>query len=297
MLAIRRRAGSVTTSRQEQLAYRLLLPVFGTLFVAATIPFLLAVYQALTSANGAFVGLDNFTHALENQQLYESLRQTAIYGAIVLPTEILLGLGIALLVHRTVKSAGVRAAIYIAALIPIVIPQIAVGVVFRLVYAPDYGILNVLLGSSGHGQILWLSSPPLAMLSVASVDIWQWTPFVYLVLFAGLQAVPPETVEAAQVDGAGSWPQFRHIELEYLRPLLLLVLFFRLADVLRVFDAVYVLTGGGPGTTTEFLSLYLYRVAFRFSDLPQASALAVVVMAGMILFYNAISRFLPAERA
>ena len=119
---------------------------------------------------------------------------------------------------------------------------------------------------------------------------------VYLVLFAGFQAVPPETVEAAQVDGAGSWTQFRHIELEYLRPLLLLVLFFRLADVLRVFDAVYVLTGGGPGTTTEFLSLYLYRVGFRFSDLPQASALAVLVMGGMLVFYNAISRFLPAER-
>ena len=297
MLAIRRRAGSVTTSRQEQLAYRLLLPVFGTLFVAASVPFLLALYQAVTSAKGGFVGLDNFVHALENPQLYTAVRQTAIYGAIVLPTEILLGLGIALLVHRTVRSPGVRAAIYVAALIPIVIPQIAVGVVFRLVFAPDYGILNVLLGGSGHGQILWLSTPPLAMLSVAAVDIWQWTPFVYLVLFAGLQAVPSETVEAAQVDGAGSWPQFRHIELEYLRPLLLLVLFFRLADVLRVFDAVYVLTGGGPGTTTEFLSLYLYRIAFRFSDLPQASALAVVVMGGMILFYNAISRFLPAERA
>src|SRR5207244_1674918 len=83
------------------------------------------------------------------------------------------------------------------------LPQIAVGVIFRLVFAPDYGILNILLGGSGHQQILWLSTPALAMLSVATVDIWQWTPFVYLVLFAGLQAVPPETVEAAQVDGAG----------------------------------------------------------------------------------------------
>jgi multiple sugar transport system permease protein len=297
IVALRFRSEWAKRSRQEQLVYRLLLPVFGTLLVATTVPFLLAVYQALTSSSGEFVGLTNFIHALENPALYDSLRQTAIYGLIVLPTEILLGLGIALLVHRTIRSAAVRATIYIAAMIPIVLPQIAVGVVFRLVFAPDYGILNILLGSSGHQQILWLSTPALAMLSVATVDIWQWTPFVYLVLFAGLQAVPPETVEAAQVDGAGPWTQFRHIELEYLRPLLLLVLFFRLADVLRVFDAVYVLTGGGPGTTTEFLSLYLYRVGFRFSDLPQASALAVVVMAGMLLFYNAISRFLPAERA
>ena len=104
-----------------------------------------------------------------------------------------------------------------------------------------------------------------------------------------------ESVEAAQLDGATSWTQFRHIELFYLRPLLLLVLFFRLADVLRVFDHVFILTGGGPGSTTEFLSLYLYRIAFRFDDLGQASALAVLVMAFMTILYTIISRFLPAD--
>jgi multiple sugar transport system permease protein len=283
-------------SPQERLALRLLLPVFGTVVVIATIPFIMALAQA-TVSRGEFVGLDNFARALGNQLLGASLRQTAIYALIVLPTEILLGLGLAVLVHRTVRSQVARAIIYVAAMIPIVIPQIAVGVVFRLVYAPDYGILNALLGDTGHDQILWLSNPMLAMLAVASVDVWQWTPFVYLILFAGLQTVPTESVEAAQLDGATPWTQFRHIELYYLRPLLLLVLFFRIADVLRVFDAVYVLTGGGPGATTEFLSLYLYRVGFRFSDLGQASALAVVVMVAMTLLYSVISRFLPAEKA
>jgi multiple sugar transport system permease protein len=295
-LSARARTNWSARSRQERLGLRLLLPVFGTVVVIATIPFILAVIRALTADDGHFVGIDNFTKALGNIQLYESIKQTGIYAALVLPTEILLGLGLALLVHRTVKSVALRAAIYVAAMIPIVIPQIAIGVVFRLVYAPDYGILNALLGDTGHDQILWLSSPPLAMLSVASVDVWQWTPFVYLIMFAGLQTVPVESIEAAQLDGATSWTQFRHIELHYLRPLLLLVIFFRIADVLRVFDHVYVLTGGGPGTTTEFLSLYLYRVAFRFSDLGQASALAVVVMAAMTAFYTLISRFLPAEK-
>ncbi len=296
-LAARARTNWSARSRQERLGLRLLLPVFGTVVVIATIPFILAVVRALTSDDGQFVGIDNFTKALGNTQLYEAIKQLGIYAVLVLPTEILLGLGLALLVHRTVKSVALRAAIYVAAMIPIVIPQIAIGVVFRLVYAPDYGILNALLGDTGHDQILGLSSPPLAMLSVASVDVWQWTPFVYLIMFAGLQTVPVESIEAAQLDGATSWTQFRHIELYYLRPLLLLVIFFRIADVLRVFDHVYVLTGGGPGTTTEFLSLYLYRVAFRFSDLGQASALAVVVMAAMTAFYTLISRFLPAEKA
>jgi multiple sugar transport system permease protein len=283
-------------SGQERLGLRLLLPVLGTVVVVATVPFILAVVSAVTSDSGEFIGLRNFERALGNPLLGESVKQTGIYAAIVLPTEILLGLGLALLVHRTVHSPGIRAAIYVAAMIPIVIPQIAVGVVFRLVYAPNYGILNLLLGNTGHDQILWLSRPELAMLSVGSVDVWQWTPFVYLIMFAGLQTVSTESIEAAQVDGASNWAQFRHIELHYLRPLLLLVLFFRIADVLRVFDHVFILTGGGPGATTEFLSLYLYRIAFRFSDLGQASALAVVVMASMTIFYTIISRFLPAER-
>lgn len=295
-IGARIRTAWTARSRQERLVYQLLLPVFGTVFVLATIPFILAFIQAVTSERGEFIGLDNFARALGNPALYEAIKQTAIYAAIALPIEIVGGLGIALLVHRTVRSSAVRAAIYIAAIIPIVIPQIAVGVVFRLVYAPDYGILNVLLGQTGPNQPLWLSSPPLAMIATASVDIWQWTPFVYLVMFAGLQTVPSESVEAAQVDGAGTWQQFRHIELPYIRPLLLLVLFFRIADVVRVFDHVFVLTGGGPGTTTQFLSLYIYRIGFQFSDLGQASALAVVVLAAMTAFYTVVSRFLPADR-
>ena len=295
-IGARIRTSWTSRSRQERLVFKLLLPVFGTVFVLATLPFVLAVIQAVTADGRGFIGLENFGRALGNPQLYEAVKQTALYAAIALPIEILGGLGIALLVHRSVHSNVVRAAIYIAAMIPIVIPQIAVGVVFRLVYAPDYGILNVLLGQTGPTQPLWLSSPPLAMIATASVDIWQWTPFVYLVLFAGFQTVPTESVEAAQVDGASNWTQFRHIELPYLRPLLLLVLFFRIADVIRVFDHVYVLTGGGPGTTTQFLSLYIYRIAFKFSDLGQASALAVVVMAAMTIFYTIVSRFLPADR-
>jgi multiple sugar transport system permease protein len=292
----RTRTGWSARSRQERLGLRLLLPVLGTIVVFTFIPFVLAIWRALTSNTGQFVGLANVERALANPLLAESIRQTAIYAAIVLPSEILLGLGLALLVHRTVRSAALRAVIFVMAMIPIFIPQVAVGVVFRLVFGPDYGVLNAFLGLRGHDQVLWLSQPQLAMLSVAIVDIWQWTPFVYLIMFAGLQTVPSESVEAAQVDGANSWAQFRHIELHYLRPLLLLVLFFRIADVLRVFDHVYVLTGGGPGATTQFLSLYLYRIAFPFSDMGQASALAVFVMIFMTLLYSIIVRFLPVER-
>jgi multiple sugar transport system permease protein len=147
-----------------------------------------------------------------------------------------------------------------------------------------------------QAEIPFLGDPLLAMLSVASADVWQWTPFVYLVLFAGLQTVPHETVEAAQVDGATGWTQFWHIELPYLRPLFVLILFFRLADVIRAFDSVFILTGGGPGATTQLLSLFLYQTEFKFSQTQVAAALAVMIMLSMSALYALVTRLLPLER-
>jgi multiple sugar transport system permease protein len=277
----------------------MLAPVFGTILVIVTYPFVLALLQSVQDDAGRqFVGLSNYAQALENPLLYEALAATATYAAIVMPTEILLGLGLALLVHRLVKSPGVRALLFVMATVPLVLPPIAVGVIARLIYAPGYGVLNHLLLLTGviEGEINWLGQPATAMPAVASVDIWQWTPFVYLVLFSGFLTVPREEIEAAQVDGASGWAQFWHIELNYLRPLLLLIVFFRLADVLRVFDHVFVLTGGGPGNTTQLLSLYLYRIEFKYFDSSQAAALAVMVLIGVSIAYSLVTRLLPVER-
>ena len=284
---------------QERLAYKLLLPVLGIVFVIVLLPFLVALISSLREGgDGAFVGGQNYARALRNPLLYDALKATGLYALIVLPTEILLGTGLALLVNRVVRSPNLRALIFVFAIIPIVIPPVGVGVIARLIYAPDYGALNYLLQLGGliQQEIPWLSRPMTAMLAVASVDIWQWTPFVYLVMFAGLQTVPRESLEAAQVDGATWWQQFVQIELFYLRPLLLLVLFLRLADVLRAFDAIFVLTGGGPGTATQLLSLYLYRVGFKFFNSGEAAALAIMVLVGMSLLYSGVARLLPVER-
>ena len=293
------KVGKRRFSRQERQAYLILLPALGAVFVIVTIPFILVIGQSITDADGTLVGLRNYSRALGNPLLYEAIRATGIYAAIVLPIEFLLGLGFALLVHRTVRRPGLRAAIYVLGILPLVVPPVAIGVVARLIYAPSYGVLNVILERLGviHQEIDFLGLPYLAMLSVASVDVWQWTPFVYLVLFSGLQTVPREAVEAAQIDGATWWKQFIYIDLFYLRPLFLLILFFRLADVLRVFDHVFILTGGGPGTATQLLSLYMYRVEFKFFDTGQAAALAVVVLVSFSLLYALIARVLPLERA
>ena len=292
------RAGRRRLGRQERLAYRILLPALGAIFVIVTIPFVLAIWQSITTEDGTLVGFQNYARALSNPLLLDALRATGLYAIVVLPSEFLLGLAFALLVHRIVRRPGLRATLYVLAVLPLVVPPVAVGVVARLIYAPGYGVLNYVLQGAGmtHSEIQWLGVPVLAMASVATVDIWQWTPFVYLVLFAGLQTVPRESIEAAQVDGATWWTQFVYIELHYLRPLFLLILFFRVADVLRVFDHIFILTGGGPGTTTQLLSLYMYRIEFKFFDAGQAAALAVVVLVSVSILYSLVTRALPLER-
>jgi multiple sugar transport system permease protein len=290
------RAGREAAERRLGLA--LLGPVVAGLFAIAAYPLALAVKQSLSAETGELIGLRNYARALGNPLLYDALGATGIYALLVLPTEIGLGLGLALVVHRTIRSAAVKAVIFVMAVVPLVVPPVAVGVIARLLYAPGYGVINQVLqrvGVTGR-EIDFLSDPALAMLSVASVDVWEWTPFVYLVVFAGLQTVPREAVEAARVDGAGSWALFRHIEVHYLRPLLVLILFFRMADVLRVFDHVFILTGGGPGSSTQVLSLYLYRIQFKFFDGGQAAALAVTVLVVVSILYALVTRVLPVER-
>lgn len=246
---------------------------------------------------GEFVGLHNFARAFDDPLFFASLKATSIYVTSALIVEVLLGLGLALLVHRTIRSGWARTLIYLLFIIPMVTPPIAAGVIARLIYIPTYGVLNVILARAGliHNDVLWLAEPGTAMFAVLSVDVWQWMPFVFLVCLAGLQAVPGDILEAARVDGAGGWRLFRHVEFPYLQSLLLLVLVFRFTDTFRVFDHVQVLTGGGPGATTEFLSLYLYRIAFKFFDLSYAAALSLFVLVVTSLAFTVLSRYLGRE--
>jgi multiple sugar transport system permease protein len=135
--------------------------------------------------------------------------------------------------------------------------------------------------------LTWTSSPRLAMFSIIAVDVWQWTPFMFLILLAGLQAIPQEPYEAALIDGSSSWQTFRHVTLPLLKPAILVALLLRTMDLLRVFDQVFILTEGGPGFATETLSLYIYRTAFRFSDFGYAAAMSFV----LLLITNIISAF------
>jgi multiple sugar transport system permease protein len=145
---------------------------------------------------------------------------------------------------------------------------------------PNFGAINGTLKGVGLNTeaLTWTASPTLAFASVIMVDIWQWTPFMFLILLAGLQAIPEEPYEAALIDGSSAWQTFRHITLPLLKPAILIALLLRTMDLLRVFDQIFILTEGGPGSATETVSLYIYRTAFRFSDFGYAAAMSFVLL-------------------
>lgn len=285
-------------TREKLISYLLLIPPLLFLLSMVVYPLVYGVKLSLTNyKTGEFSGFHNFARALEDPLFFDSLKAIAIYIVVVIAVEFFLGLVLAFLIYRFVKSGFIKALFYMLFLMPLVTPPVAAGVIFRLMYTPSYGVINYLLQSLGvmQGEILWLSEPATAMFSVISVDVWQWTPFVFFVFFAGFQAVPLDTIEAAKVDGASNWQVFRHIELHYLKPLMLIVLLFRFADTFQVFDHVMVLTQGGPGSVTQFLSIYLYKIAFKFLNLNYAAAVSVYVVLMAIAIFFVLNRLLRTE--
>jgi multiple sugar transport system permease protein len=287
-------------TRERILPYLLLIPPLLFLVSMLVYPLLYSVQMGATNyKTGAWNDFHNFTRAAGDPIFFDSLKQIAVYVVVVVTAEFFLGLGLALVISRSVKSGFIKAVFYFLFLMPLVTPPVAAGVIFRLMYTPSYGVVNYLLQAAGliHHEILWLSQPLSAMVAVISVDVWQWTPFVFFVFFAGLQAVPKDTIEAASVDGASGWGIFRYVELPYLRPLMLLVLILRFADTFQVFDHVMVLTQGGPGTVTQFLSVYIYKLAFKYLNLNYAAAVSIFVIALAVIIFWALNRLVRVEEA
>jgi multiple sugar transport system permease protein len=172
------------------------------------------------------------------------------------------------------------------------LPPVVAAVVWRLIYNPQFGLLNGTLRRIGlnTSTLTWTNGQSSALASVILVDIWEWTPFLFLLLSAGLQSIPPEPIEAARVDGAGAWRIFRDVTLPLLKPVILLALLLRAMDLVRIFDQIFILTQGGPGTATETLSLYIYRTAFRFSNFGYTAAMSLVLLAATILFSRSLMR-------
>jgi multiple sugar transport system permease protein len=234
-------------------------------------------FQTETTA-GIEWSLKNFSRLLSDNFFLTALLHTVVFAVSALIIEFSIGLGLALLLNSKIRARGFFRA---ALLVPMMLPTVVVGVVWRLMLNTNFGAINRTLKRFGLNTeaLTWTASPRLAFLSVIAVDVWQWTPFVFLVLLAGLQAIPQEPYEAALIDGSNRWQTFRHVTLPLLKPAILIALLLRTMDLLRVFDQIFILTEGGPGFATETISLYIYRTAFRFFDFGYAAAMSFVLLA------------------
>jgi multiple sugar transport system permease protein len=228
-----------------------------------------------------FIGLDNYAFLFRDDRFWNALGNTVYFSSVSVSLELLLGLSLAVLLNR---SFGLKGLMRSFILIPWAVPTVVSAKMWEWMYNSDFGVLNYLFGT----KVNWLGSPAWALNAAVFMDVWKTTPFVVILLTAGLQVIPAELYKAAKIDGAGSWQAFRKITLPLLRPVILVVLIFRTLDAFRVFDAVYVLTGGGPANTTETLSIYAYKVLFQTLQFGYGSTLSVVVFlctAGMSLIY------------
>jgi multiple sugar transport system permease protein len=275
-----KRFSSALNRRELLLPYLLVAPAIAVLLALSIYPLIYSITVSLQqeTASGVVWTLSHFKRLATDNFFRTAMAHTFVYAAAALTCEFLLGLGLALLLNQQIRGRGLFRA---SLLVPMMLPTVVVGVVWRLLLHPNFGAINGTLKQIGINteNLTWTASPRLAFLAVIAVDVWQWTPFVFLVLLAGLQAIPQEPYEAALIDGSTRWQTFRHVTLPLLKPAILIVLLLRTMDLLRVFDQVFILTEGGPGFATEMISLYIYRTAFRFFDFGYAAAMSFVLLA------------------
>jgi multiple sugar transport system permease protein len=236
--------------------------------------------SAIDYKTGNFVLVRNFGDVLSDTFLLESVKTTLVYVSSAVSLSIVAGLFVAEFIHHNFKSPNLRSLFTVSLILPLATAPVAAGIIGRLIFTPQYGVVNVILQRLGliRGEILWFSTPATALFTVTIMDVWQWMPFVVLIMLAGLGSIPTEIYEAARLDGASSWAIFRNMDLAYLRPLLMLCLLLRLTDEFRVFDIIMVMTQGGPGFSTETMAVYLYRVSFKYFDLSYGTTLAIMIL-------------------
>ena len=224
-------------------------------------------------------------HRLASDRLFlESLLTTLRFVAVSVTLELILGFLLALLVARVAQDRGLIRGMMV---LPVLMPSVAIAGLWKLLYNADFGLLNRVLGLLGLGPVGWLSNPALALWSVVAVDVWHWTPFVFLILLAGLETLPREVIEAARLDGATGFRLVRFIILPLMAPALAAAFALRAVLAFKLFDQVFLLTAGGPGTATELVSLRLYHVLFTEHELGYGALLALTLILATGIFLAA----------
>lgn len=287
---------------EKRFGTALIAPMQLLLWFLLIIPTLIVLYLSFVAweprmgvdwweAPFAFFG--NYAKAMTDSRFWSAVGRSVGIVAVAVSLEFLIGLGLALFFLRDFPGKRIMTSII---LYPMMLPWVVVGLTFYLLFldrGPVNYVLTQLLGPGA--AVEWFKHPPLAMASIIIGDVWQWTPFLFLILYSGLAALPKDPVEAAMTLGANRWQIFRHITLPMLRPVIIVALVIRALEAFKIFDLVFIMTGGGPGTATETVSLYIYRVGFLFGQLSYAAAIAVLILLLISVITNRAVRSLGQE--
>lgn len=282
-----------------QWRWRFLLPVLIFMVAWNLVPLLWVLgmsFYKLNLVSGIpprYLGLNNYLSLLNDRYFWDRFRITFSYVLIAVFLEIVIGFALGFLFNsQDVRGKKIMLPILFA---PMMIAPVASGVFFRFMYDPHWGIINYFLRKFFGITIQFLEEARWAFPAVLAVDVWMWSPFMALMCLAGLQAVPTHLLEAAEIDRLSWWLRFRHVVFPAIRPVFTLGILLRTIDAFKTFDTIFVMTGGGPGNTTEVLSMSLYRMAFIFFNTGKASSLAIVMLFISIAFTSIYLMLIPKQ--
>lgn len=268
--------------RERITQYSFVVPVLLILVGTGLLPILFTLILSVRRQMpifqiSSFVGLAQYGFMMGDPRFWRAMLHTTYFVVVSVSIELVLGIGIALLLNQRFPGRGIARALV---LVPWAVPSVVAARFWAWILNGDFGVLNYLLGT----RVNWLGSPKWALNAVVLADVWKSTPFVVLLILAGLQVIPEDLYRAARVDGASQWQSFRYLTLPLLMPVILLVLLFRTMDAARIFDLIFVMTGGGPANTSESLVVYAYKLLYRTLQFGYGSALAVATFVFIVLF-------------
>jgi multiple sugar transport system permease protein len=290
--------GNLGTEKSVKWAF--LLPALVYLMLMAIFPLVWTLVLSLTKWHAnimpspEWVGLDNYKFFLfENPRFWNAFWFTLRYVGISVTVELVIGLGLASLLSQNFRGKSFFRVVY---LIPMACPPIAVAFLWRMMLHPDIGVFNSILKWIGLNGVKWTTDARIAPFTLMMVDIWEWTPFMFLALLAAFQALPVELYQAAAVDGANSWQMFRNITLPLITPVIVTISLIRAIDAFKLFELVFGITGAGPGGSTESLSFYIYLIGMKWFKLGRGSSISwLFLIILLILAITLISRFKRAR--
>ncbi|MFJ7728548.1 carbohydrate ABC transporter permease [Neobacillus sp. NPDC097160] len=285
-----KKRGSFLSWMDKKIQIILLLPALFLMMVVFLYPVLYTIYLSfhdwtfLTLKNPPFVGFRNIINVFKDAGFYKSMLLSGIYVGAGVMIQFFLGFTLALAVNRITVGHGLATTLLV---FPMMVTPVVVGLIWKFIFDYNFGIFNYVLTLIGMDKVAMLNSSALALPSTILVDVWQWTGFMFIVLLAGVKSLPEEPFEAAQMDGANVWQTLWNVTIPLLKPIIIVALIMRIAGSIKVFDQIFVLTGGGPGTSTETISILLHRKAFADFDFGYASALAIVltVIVGIVCWF------------